>query len=272
MSRYRFALRPKWIVSHIFIAFLVILMINLGFWQLRRLHEKRTHNKEVLARSAQPLVPVRTLAKAGDPQSVVGPDEYRRVSAIGRYAADEEVLVRSRSWDSAPGSWILTPLVLPDGSAVVVNRGWIPNGGVYSAVPKRYRAPEGVVRVTGLFRQTEKRGAFGPHDPPTGRLTNLARADVVRLGKQVPQHLVPGWIQLQTQRPSEGSGAARPLPFPTLDEGPHLSYAFQWFFFTSVALVGYPLILRRRAREVAIEELAEPDPDPDPEPDPSDPS
>lgn len=40
-----------------------------------------------------------------------------------------------------------------------------------------------------------------------------------------------------------------PLPAPTMDEGPHFSYAVQWFIFTTVAVVGYPLILRRRARE-----------------------
>ena len=52
-----------------------------------------------------------------------------------------------------------------------------------------------------------------------------------------------------------------PVPAPTLDEGPHLSYAVQWFIFTTVAVVGYPLILRRRARELEVE--GEPDREPD---------
>ena len=36
MARYRFALAPKWIVSHLFVLALIITMINLGLWQLRR--------------------------------------------------------------------------------------------------------------------------------------------------------------------------------------------------------------------------------------------
>jgi hypothetical protein len=41
------------------------------------------------------------------------------------------------------------------------------------------------------------------------------------------------------------------LPPPELTEGPHLSYAIQWFIFSSIAVIGYPLILRRRAGELA---------------------
>src|SRR4051812_44603936 len=128
MARYRFALRPKWIVSHLFILLLVVTMINLGFWQLRRLHEKRSHNQVVLARAAEPQVPVRTLVQPSDSQAAVGDSEYRRVTATGHYLTGAEVLVRSRSWDTAPGSWVLTPLEFPDGSGIIVNRGWIPNG------------------------------------------------------------------------------------------------------------------------------------------------
>jgi hypothetical protein len=36
-----------------------------------------------------------------------------------------------------------------------------------------------------------------------------------------------------------------------LDEGPHLSYAVQWFIFSIIAIVGYPMILRRTARNEA---------------------
>ena len=60
---------------------------------------------------------------------------------------------------------------------------------------------------------------------------------------------------------------------PRLDEGPHFSYAIQWLIFTTIAAVGYPLILRRRAREVAQEELeaALDGPDPDDVVSPDDP-
>jgi cytochrome oxidase assembly protein ShyY1 len=251
MSRYRFALGPKWILSHLFVLALVITMVNLGFWQLRRLDEKKDRNRRITSRSVEPVRPIGQVLTAGHSFADATRVEFRRVTMTGRYRSDQELLVRSRSLDSTPGSWVLTPLVMADGTAAVVNRGWIANEGRFDAVPRQYKAPSGEVTVTGLIRLTETRGAFGPKDPLTGRLSNLARADIARFQKQVPERLVPAWVQLQRERPKPSGFVPRLLPAPELTEGPHLSYAIQWFIFSSIAVIGYPLILRRRARELA---------------------
>src|SRR4051812_43366043 len=130
MGRYRFALRPKWIVSHVFVLLMCFAMINLGFWQIRRLHEKQTHNRHYRERSSAPAVPVSRLMTPASTTADVHRLEFRRVTATGRYRPDQEVLVRGRSQDEAPGSWVLTPLELSDGTAVVVNRGWINDPGL----------------------------------------------------------------------------------------------------------------------------------------------
>lgn len=254
MSRYRFALRPRWILSHLFVLALVSAMIWAGLWQLRRLDEKRDRNEVVAARSVVEPVAPGELADPGD-FDAVDDLEFRRVTAAGEYMADEEVLVRSRSLEGAPGSWVLTPLLLDDGTAVVVNRGWIPNPGTLEAVPTRSRAPEGPVEVSGLVRLTETRGRFGSQDPSEGRLTDFARADVARIGQQLDVEILPFYVQLLAQEPAPDlNDQPKPVPAPTMDEGPHLSYAVQWFIFTTVAVVGYPLILRRRSREIEVEE------------------
>jgi surfeit locus 1 family protein len=254
MSRYRFALKPRWIVSHIFVATMVVLFVIAGFWQLSRLQEKRDRNARVVARTEEPVADVADLADPGDYDRARAL-EFRQATATGTYRADQEVLVRSRSRDSAPGSWVLTPLQLDDGTAVVVNRGWIPNGGEYEAVPKRFAAPDGEVTVTGLVRRTETKGRFGSTDPATGTLTDLARADIARLDQQVDEDVLPFYLQLQEQVPEVADTAPRPVPAPELDEGPHLSYALQWFTFALMTLIIYPLILRRRAREIEREAL-----------------
>ncbi|MCU1455729.1 MAG: hypothetical protein JWN46_3875 [Acidimicrobiales bacterium] len=278
MPRYRFALRPRWILSHVFVLVLVVAMINLGFWQLRRLDEKKQRNRRYRERTAQPVAPLSALLRAAGSSGSgggVGSLEYRRVLLRGTYRADQEVLVRGRSQDSAPGSWVLTPLTQPDGTTAIVNRGWIANSGGVESVPAAYRAPSGTVTVAGLLRPSEVRGSFGSIDPPTGRLTNLARVDVARIQRQVPERLFPAWVQLESPRSaaSTPSGVPRPLDPPALDEGPHLSYAIQWFLFSTGALVFYPLILRRRAREIEAEQAAGPldGPDPDDVPEPGDP-
>jgi cytochrome oxidase assembly protein ShyY1 len=60
------------------------------------------------------------------------------------------------------------------------------------------------------------------------------------------------WVQLARQAPPLGD-LPIPVPRPSLDEGPHLSYAFQWFFFSFATVLVYALILRKRRRELAVE-------------------
>ena len=153
----------------------------------------------------------------------------------------------SRSLDGAPGAWVLTPLVTGDGTAVVVNRGWIQASGP-PVLPPGAEAPAGEVVVRGLRVGSERRGRFGPVDQPGVRLDTLARADIGRLEQQVDEDLHPLYLQWQQQVPP-AVGPPFPLPYPELDEGPHLGYAGQWFLFTAVALVGYPLLVRRSARQ-----------------------
>ena len=254
MERYRFALKPRWILSHLFVLFVVVAMINLGLWQLRRLDEKRQRNDRIEQRMAEQALDLEGSATPGD-FAATSDLQWRVGTATGTYLGDEQVLVRSRSLDQAPGSWVVTPLELADGTVLLVNRGWIQNNGRYDSVPKRFAPPTGEVTVTGLVRASETRGRFGATDPKTGTLASLARADVARIDQQLPQDALPFWLQLRQQDPSIGVGDPQPVPVPTLDEGPHLSYALQWFTFTLLVLIFYPLILRRRAREIEKEEL-----------------
>jgi cytochrome oxidase assembly protein ShyY1 len=251
MARYRFVLQPKWIISHLVVLALVVTMVSLGFWQLRRLDEKKDRNRRITSRSALPVKSIEQVLTPLDSFAAATKIEFRPVTMTGRFRADQELLVRSRSLESNPGSWVLTPLVMANGTGVVVNRGWIANGGRFDSVPAQYRAPAGTVTVKGLLRLTETRSSLGPKDPPTGRLPNLARADIARFQKQVPERLVPAWVQLERETPTPSGHVPRTLPAPELTEGPHLSYAIQWFIFSTIAVVGYPLILRRRAGELA---------------------
>ena len=256
MGRYRFLLRPRWLVISFVVALLAFTTINLGLWQLRRLDEKRTNNQLLDARAAEEVV---TIGAAGAPAPPIGAQlgaqldverddlAYRTGVAEGAYQPDEEVLVRSRTLEGDPGAWVLTPLRLADGSELVVNRGWIPANGP-PQLPPQAAAPEGTVTVRGLLMPSQQRGRFGPRDPVEGRLPTLARADLQRLQAQVDAPLYPLYLQLQAQDPPPGDVPVL-LPAPERSEGPHLGYAVQWFLFTVIGLVSYGLLVRRTARE-----------------------
>ncbi|MGH9185299.1 MAG: SURF1 family cytochrome oxidase biogenesis protein [Acidimicrobiales bacterium] len=249
LSRYRFALRPRWILSHLLVVALVVTMVNLGFWQLRRLDDRRDFNRLVRDRTAAPIDRIDDVVDPDAPFDDTGDVTYRRARATGTYDADREVMVWGRSLSGEPGVWILTPLITADGAALVVNRGWVPARGTPDRVPDEVVAPPGEHTVEGLVLASQKRGRYGPKDPPDGVLATLARADIGRLQQQVPYDLYPVYLQLQVSTPPAGDDLPRPLPAPELSEGPHLGYAGQWFTFSAIAVVGYPLILRRNARE-----------------------
>lgn len=251
---WRFALRPKWIVRHVAVVALVVTMVVLGLWQLRRLEEKRAYRSLVEARQEQPVAEVREVVP---PDASVDDDAvdavlYREVTATGTYEDDDTVVVENRTLNGASGAWVLTPLRLEDGSAVVVNRGFIGFDREGAIVPPA--APAGSVIAEGLVFPSQRRGRFGPTDPQDGELEVLARVDLDRLEAQVDYDVLPAYVQLVGSDPGESPTAGDvpalvPLGPPEPEEGPHLSYAVQWFIFTTIAAGGYGLLLRRVARD-----------------------
>jgi surfeit locus 1 family protein len=253
---WEFARTLKWIVRHVVVVVLVVVMVNLGFWQLRRLDEKQDHKALVEAREQEAVEPVQEVVPAGAEVASAAVDDvlYRPVTAVGRYLADGTVVVENRTYNGASGGWALTPLDLGDGTAVLVNRGFVgfdDEGRIVAPPP-----PEGEVRVDGLLFPSQHRGSFGARDPEAGTLDVMARVDLPRIDQQVDAELLPAYIQLVGSDPPEpptAEGAARLVALgpPEVSEGPHLSYAVQWFIFSTIAAGGYGLLLRKVAQEEA---------------------
>ncbi len=243
-------------MRHVLVAVLVLVMIQLGFWQLRRLDEKQAYNARVEARQEQAVAPVEEIVPLDAEVDSDAVDEalYRTVTATGTYAADDTVVVENRSFNGVSGAWVLTPLRLDDGTAVLVNRGFIGfdrEGDIAPPDP-----PAGEVTVEGLVQPSQERGRFGATDPEEGRLTVMARVDLARFAAQVDYPVLPAYVQRTSSDPEEaaageGEPALVALGPPELTEGSHLSYAVQWFIFTTIALVGYPLLLRKVAQDEA---------------------
>lgn len=250
---YRFLLKPRWILSHIFVILVVVTMINLGFWQLGRLDERKSSNAVVTAAmksQPQPLASVLPDGTASTSEQVKAAD-YQPVYVTGVYRADEQVLITNRTNNGSPGYWVVTPLVLADGSAIAVNRGWVPYSYTADGPWEDFAPPKGTVTVQGLLRPSQVRETDGlvssPKDAEDGTLRVLARLDVGRLAQQVDERLMPGYLSLRVQDPAQGDLPV-PVPLPELSQGPHLGYAMQWFAFSLLTIIVYPLLLRRHAK------------------------
>ncbi len=228
--------------------------VALGVWQLARLQQKRDANTAIRAGLAAPLVSVDGAFAADD-----RPDElrYRRARAHGVYDPRYETILYGRTLDGEAGNHLLTPLRLADGSAIVVDRGWVPLAMDDPPVAAA-RPPAGAVTVDGVLFASEG-------DPPGAeggsarRATTLSRLDLAVLQAQLPYPIAPLYLLLREQVPTQGP-LPRPAPLPELSEGPHLSYAIQWFCFAAIAVIGGAILVRRDRRDAA----AIPDPRRDP--------
>lgn len=251
---YGFMIRPRWILSHLLALVLVGSMIWASFWQRGRLLEVRDRNERIVDRTAAQIVDVEDIAPLGMSLAEAEELEFRPVRAQGRFVRADEVVVRGRSLDGAPGSWVVTPLLIDDGRAVLVNRGWIP----HSLGPDDDRPdvdpPTADVAVEGWGRPTQVQQGLGVKDAREGVLTSLARVDIARIEQQVDYELLPVFIQLNSQEPGPGDLPVQ-VALPELSEGSHFSYQMQWAIYALVGIVGYPLILRRVARNRRDDEL-----------------
>jgi cytochrome oxidase assembly protein ShyY1 len=241
---YRFLLRPRWLAFHALCLLGIVVMVNLAFWQLRRLDERQEFNAEVTERSA---APVQRLADVLPPDG--GPEladeldalEWYAVRASGTYT-DGQVVVINRSQGGQAGLNVVTPLRLDDGRLLLVNRGFVP---LTADVPA---APAGTVVVEGRLRTSQERRFGQVSDPADGVLTEVRRIDVARLARQLDAEVVPLYLDLATSQPPEGA-LPIPVPEPDLSEGPHLSYAVQWFIFSAAVAVGWVLAVRWSVRK-----------------------
>ncbi len=231
-SGFSFARRPKWIAGHLLALVGIVAFVQLGFWQLRRLEERRDVNATATSRLAADYRPLSTLLETygADPAELV----WRRVAIDGTFDPAAEVIVQGRSYRGQSGHHVATPLVLPDGRAVIVNRGWVPidveGPPVVGAEP-----PVGLVTVRGLIRESQVRGVVGPVDSAAGTLERVARVDVARLQSQSSYDLYDFYVDLEEQVPAQAGGNPAALEPPEFGEGSHLSYAIQWFIFATLS-------------------------------------
>lgn len=241
---YRFLARPAWLGAFALCVAVSVAFVFLGNWQLDRLDQRRARNAAVAAaRTAAPTAVERTLST-----TVPVPHrlEYAQVSAVGRYDAADEALVRSRTQDGRNGLLVLTPLVRADGTAVLVVRGWVP-ASVRGAdvAPDVPAPPTGEVRVVGRIREPES-GGGAPVEVDGQR--QVRRIDPVRFARTSGHPTYLAYVELVEQTPPVTAGPAL-VPAPDdLDEGPHLAYAVQWYLFAGMLYVGFGALARTRAR------------------------
>lgn len=239
---YRFLTTRRWIVALIVVIVFGFTCVDLGFWQLRRLDQRKKQNAAITSHSHMPVAPLGAVISQEDDSTWL----YRHVTVTGRYDVSGEVLLSGRAVNDRPGYDALTPLTIAGASALIVNRGFMPLN-INTPGAEQTRPPSGNVTVTGILLPTETKGLFG-QTIPSGHLSTIVRIDIRRIREQLPYSVLPVYMLLEKQQPAEASGMPEPESYtPDLSNGPHFSYAIQWFIFATIGVGGFAVLAWRTA-------------------------
>lgn len=225
----------RWTALFLFVVLVVIAFIQLGEWQLRRLDQRRATNAAVAANAAaapRPYTEVFT-------HPITDADQWQRVTLSGTFDAEHQFQVRYRTNDGSSSFEVVTPLRTDSGDAVLVDRGFIPvpqGSKIPDALPA---PPTGQVTVTGHVRRSERGKPKAVN--PNGGTVRLVNAPAI--GATLPYPVLDGYVGALEMTPPQ-QGGFQPVPLPDSSEGPHLSYALQWFFFTTIAVAGLVVFIR----------------------------
>ena len=237
--------------------------ILLGRWQLSRADERR----EIAA----------VIERGRHAQSInlnhVAQEEvlqaWRPAEVEGLWKPEWSLLLDNRNLEGKPGLWLATPLLLADGRAVLVLRGWFARP-IGSEISPKIQTPPGLQRVTGeialrvprlfeLWGARENAQSSLPESWPaqgapsnaadqnqeTAKLLRLQNIDIAELSKRLKVGFLPV-VLMQTDTLEDG--LKRLWPEPSVDYDKNMGYAMQWFGFAAIAVIAWLVLAWRMVR------------------------
>lgn len=230
---------------------------RLGFWQLERARQKTELHARIEGRAALAALPASALARSATDAMA---QHHRHTVLRGRWLPERTVFLDNRQMNGRVGFYVVTPLQLASGDAVLVQRGWVPRNALERSALPVVPTPAGEWQVRGRIAPPPgKLFELGPSD--TGRIRQ--NLDLEAFAREAGLRLLPLSLQ-QTEAarpvppaaddnsppaPATDDGLLRQWPAATLDVGKHHGYAFQWFALSALITglyVWFQLIRPRR--------------------------
>lgn len=229
------------LASTIAVLFLLPPLLSLGFWQLDRARQKAELQTAFAEHFDRVPIPLSEIVEPGDFAHL-----YRRVVASGRYDGERQLLLDNQVRDGRPGYHVLTPMRLIDGTAILVNRGWIPVGESRQVLPEIAVTTEPVA-VGGWLAQPAnpglRLGDAGGADRRWPRV--LQYVDYERLAAILEYSLHPTILLLEPEAPGGYWRDWQPR-FGGIGPERHQGYAMQWFALSAALAILYLAVGVRR--------------------------
>ncbi|MDT5154660.1 MAG: hypothetical protein QOI01_6393 [Mycobacterium sp.] len=231
LRRFAFLFKPQWLALYVVVvAFAYLCFTVLAPWQLGKNTKTSRENDQIASSLSEAPVPVTTVLPHQD--SSAPAQQWRQVTATGRYQPDAQVLARLRVNDGVPAYEVLLPFLVDGGPTVLVDRGYV-NPVQGTAVPQFGPPPTGTVTITARLRDSEP--VTAGKDPFRGDgVQQVYSINTDQIAQVTGVPVAGSYLQLVDDQP----GGLGTISLPHLDAGPFLSYGIQWIAFGIVAPIG----------------------------------
>jgi cytochrome oxidase assembly protein ShyY1 len=241
----------RWLGLLVATLVLAAIMVFLGRWQLDRYELRSQINDQIAAGESGEAVAVESLLPIPTGQAgTVGaatPAEatWRRATATGVYDTARELLVRNRSDNGRAGFEVITPLVRGDGTAILVDRGWVPADPAGPTVaPQVPAAPSGTITMVGRVHPTQSGGTDTVVVGGRTEIRRIATGPIARYLNQYP--VFDAYLLAVDGTP--GATAAT-IGVPTQNAWQNAAYVVQWWLFAGLTLIGFIYLLRKEIQQ-----------------------
>jgi surfeit locus 1 family protein len=234
-------------------ALAMLLTARLGWWQVERGRAKQALADAIALRAAQAPLPQAELAGTAETAAA---QHHRRIELSGRWLNAHTVYLDNRQMNGRPGFYVLTPLLLSDGSAVLVQRGWQPRDLMDRLRVVPPPAVEDAVRFEARVAPPPAR-LFEFEGPDEGLIRQ--NLDLEKFATAIGQPLRPlSLLQLSAAQTADSTagpdGLLRDWPMPAAQVDKHWGYAFQWFALSALIAgltLWFQILKPRRTRYAA---------------------
>lgn len=227
---------------------------SLGVWQVERRAWKLDLIKRVGQRVHAPAAPLPVSDQW--PRISAASDEYRHLQVSGRFLNDRETLVQAVT-RLGSGFWVMTPLQLPDGRTLLVNRGFVPPEARERSTRSATES-DAPVTLSGVLRLSEPGGGFLRHNDVAGKRWYSRDVQAMAQARSLSR-IAPFFLDADAADPGRAN-AAPVWPAAGLTvisfSNHHLIYALTWFGLALMVPGASVLVMRerRQRREGILEE------------------
>ncbi|QYH36186.1 SURF1 family protein [Salinibacterium sp. M195] len=250
MKNWRFVISSRWFGYLALVVGFAIGCVFLSQWQFDRREEAAAEVARVSANweaEPQQLSSVMPELSAFDINN-----KWLPVAVSGEYLASDQLLVRGRPYSGQPGFEVLVPFELNSGRVIIVDRGWVPAGNAQDEPDMVPAPPAGQIDLVMRLKPSEP--TVQGRSAPEGQVATIHLETVAGI---LDRSIYTGGYGLIESESPGVADSPLPYPKPLLDEGAHLSYAFQWVAFGILAFIGLGWAVRQEYRLINEADPAE---------------